>query len=66
MELSSKTIWMHIDKGSVYTILHDAIMKVEGIWIDCIVYKSLETQKVYVRSMKSFVENFKELPNERI
>lgn len=52
-------IYTHIDKGGSYIILHDAMMKVEGIWIDCIVYQNIESKKVYTRSMKSFNENFK-------
>jgi hypothetical protein len=49
-------------KDKSYKILHEGAMKIEGVWIPCVVYQSLYENpygEIWVRSKEAFFERFK-------
>ena len=63
--IENKLLVTHIEKGHTYIIL--GIIKSKhpdtGKWYDAVRYKQLESKETFVRSIKSFCENFRIINN---
>ena len=57
-KLKIETLYTHYRKGGNYTILHYAEMQINDEWIESLVYKSLDSGKIYVRSSEDFDNKF--------
>ena len=63
--IKDKLLVTHIEKGHTYIIL-DIIKSKHpdtGKWYDAVRYKQLESKETFVRSIKSFCENFRIINN---
>ena len=60
--LNTTTLYTHIEKGGIYRILHIHKMKHPdtGKWIPCVTYKSINDNRIWTRSIESFIANFKD------
>lgn len=47
-------------KGTNYTLLGEAQMKIYGHWLPCVIYQDA-TGKMYVRAKDEFFEKFKKI-----
>ena len=59
--IKNKLLVTHIEKGHTYIIL-DIIKSKHpdtGKWYDAVRYKQLKSKETFVRSIKSFCENFR-------
>ena len=63
--IENKFLVTHIEKGHTYIILN--IIKSKhpdtGKWYDAVRYKQLKSKETFVRSIKSFCENFRIINN---
>lgn len=63
--IKNKLLVTHIEKGHTYIVLN--IIKSKhpdtGEWYDAIIYKQLESKETFIRSIKSFCENFRIINN---
>lgn len=63
--IENKLLVTHIEKGHTYIVL-DIIKSKHpntGEWYDAVIYKQLESKETFVRSIKSFCENFRIINN---
>ena len=63
--IENKFLVTHIEKGHTYIIL-DIIKSKHpdtGEWYDAVRYKQLESKETFIRSIKSFCENFRIINN---
>lgn len=63
--IENKLLVTHIEKGHTYIVL-DIIKSKHpdtGEWYDAVRYKQLESKETFVRSIKSFCENFRIINN---
>ena len=63
--IKNKLLVTHIEKGHTYIIL-DIIKSKHpdtGEWYDAVRYKQLESKETFIRSIKSFCENFRIINN---
>ena len=63
--IENKLLVTHIEKGHTYIVL-DIIKSKHpdtGKWYDAVRYKQLESKETFVRSIKSFCENFRIINN---
>lgn len=63
--IENKFLVTHIEKGHTYIVL-DIIKSKHpntGEWYDAVRYKQLESKETFVRSIKSFCENFRIINN---
>ena len=63
--IENKFLVTHIEKGHTYIIL-DIIKSKHpdtGKWYDAVRYKQLESKETFIRSIKSFCENFRIINN---
>lgn len=63
--IENKLLVTHIEKGHTYIIL-DIIKSKHpdtGEWYDAVRYKQLENKETFIRSIKSFCENFRIINN---
>ena len=54
----------YIYKGNLYVIFIKTKMKVNGVWIDCVIYQTLydnQDGEFWVRSSDEFYQLFKEV-----
>ncbi len=66
--LKDKTLtFSHIEKGHTYIILDIVKSKYPDIgkWYDAVIYKQLESKETFIRSIKSFCENFRIINNTK-
>lgn len=58
--IENKLLVTHIEKGHTYIVLDIVKSKHTntGKWYDAVIYKQLENKETFVRSIKSFCENF--------
>lgn len=58
--IENKFLVTHIEKGHTYIVLDIVKSKHPdtGEWYDAVRYKQLESKKTFIRSIKSFCENF--------
>lgn len=63
--IENKFLVTHIEKGHTYIILDIVKSKHPdtGKWYDAVRYKQLESKETFVRSIKSFCENFRIINN---
>ena len=54
-------IYIHVKTGNRYRIFQDCLMKVDGKWMDAIIYTKEENGEMYVREYNDFILNFKTL-----
>ena len=65
--IEHKLLVTHIEKGHTYIIL-DIIKSKHpdtGKWYDAVIYKQLESKETFIRSIKSFCENFRIINNTK-
>lgn len=60
-ERNKEFTYVHIKTGNRYRVIHEGLMKIDGIWKDAIIYISEKNCEVYVREYSDFVLNFKTL-----
>ena len=63
--IENKLLVTHIEKGHTYIVL-DIIKSKHpdtGEWYDAVRYKQLESKEIFIRSIKSFCENFRIINN---
>ncbi len=48
----------HKKNGKRYKKLYEALAKIDGVWIDAVVYQSCYDDEVYVRTIKDFGDSF--------
>ena len=63
--IENKFLVTHIEKGHTYIILDIVKSKHPdtGEWYDAVRYKQLESKETFIRSIKSFCENFRIINN---
>ena len=66
--IENKFLVTHIEKGHTYIVLDIVKSKHPdtGKWYDAVRYKQLESKETFVRSIKSFCENFRIINNNNI
>ena len=52
--------WVNIKNGKTYTILNHTLVKIDGIWLDGILYTTNDSELLFVRSKEDFLLKFKE------
>ena len=52
--------WVNIKNGKTYTILNHTLVKIDGIWLDGILYTTNDSVLLFVRSKEDFLLKFKE------
>ena len=59
--IENKLLVTHIEKGHTYIVLDIVKSKHPdtGEWYDAVRYKQLESKETFIRSIKSFCENFR-------
>lgn len=60
--LNTTTRYSHKEKGGIYIIMFIHKMKcpVTGAWIPSVTYQSLQDNRIWTRSLDSFIENFED------
>lgn len=58
IDINSK--WVNIKNGKTYTILNHTLVKIDGIWLDGILYTTNDSELLFVRSKEDFLLKFKE------
>ena len=48
------TIYKHYKKGGNYIILNAGEMQVDDVWSECVIYRCLNSKKIYVREAVDF------------
>ena len=63
--IENRLLVTHIEKGHTYIVLDIVKSKHPdtGEWYDAVIYKQLESKETFVRSIKSFCENFRIINN---
>ena len=63
--IENRLLVTHIEKGHTYIVLNIVKSKHPdtGEWYDAVIYKQLESKETFVRSIKSFCENFRIINN---
>ena len=63
--IENKLLVTHIEKGHTYIVLDIVKSKHPdtGKWYDAVRYKQLESKETFIRSIKSFCENFRIINN---
>lgn len=58
--VNNTTLYEHKEKGGIYRILYVHKMKHpdNGEWLPCVTYKSMIDDRVWTRSLASFLLNF--------
>ena len=66
--IENKLLVTHIEKGHTYIVLDIVKSKHPdtGKWYDAVIYKQLKSKETFVRSIKSFCENFRIINNNNI
>ena len=61
--INTSSTYTHHEKNGIYKVLEITKSKHPdtGVWYPAVVYKSLEDNRVWVRSVDSFIENFDDL-----
>lgn len=54
-------IYIHTKTGNRYRIIQECLVKIDGTWVDGVVYINDHTGEMYVRSLIDFTKNFKTL-----
>lgn len=57
----------YIYKNKIYCIFKETKMKIDGNWVDCVIYQTLYNNpdgEFWVRSKEEFFKLFKELQND--
>ncbi len=62
MQESSKEIYIHHKNGEYYYIISECLIKDESIWKEGVVYSSLKSDNLYVRTKENFMSKFKLAP----
>ena len=59
--IENKLLVTHIEKGHIYKVLDIVKSKHPdtGEWYDAVIYEQFYNNKIFVRSVKSFCENFR-------
>lgn len=57
----------HKEKGGIYVIkaIHKMKHPDSGEWIPCVTYKSVLDNRIWTRSLQSFVDNFEDYDERR-
>ena len=65
--IENKFLVTHIEKGHTYIVLDIVKSKHPdtGEWYDAVRYKQLESKETFIRSIKSFCENFRIINNNK-
>lgn len=65
--IENKLLVTHIEKGHTYIVLDIVKSKHPdtGEWYDAVRYKQLESKETFIRSIKSFCENFRIINNNK-
>ena len=50
--------YIHRNKGGHYVVSEFLQTKIEGVWIDCVIYKSLEDGLRWCRPVNNFIQKF--------
>lgn len=60
--LNTTTRYSHKTKGGVYIIMFIHKMKhpETNLWIPCVTYQSLQDNRIWTRSLDSFINNFED------
>ena len=66
--IENKLLVTHIEKGHTYIVLDIVKSKHPdtGKWYDAVIYKQLKSKETFIRSIKSFCENFRIINNNNI
>lgn len=56
---SEMYVYVHNKTGNRYRIVQEGQMKVDGKWLDAVIYVSEKNCEMYVREYNDFVANFK-------
>jgi hypothetical protein len=54
-------IYVHTKTGNKYRIIQECLVKIDGTWVDGVIYINDHTGEMYVRSLIDFTKNFKTL-----
>lgn len=54
-------IWIHLKTGNEYRLYQLCKAKINGEWVDVVIYMSLKDGEIYVREYNDFILNFKTL-----
>lgn len=58
--LNTTTRYSHKEKGGLYVIMFIHKMKdpMSDFWIPCVTYQSMQDNRIWTRSLESFIDNF--------
>ena len=59
-------IYIHHRNGEYYHIVSECSIKENGVWKEGIIYASLKSDKLYVRTKENFKSKFKFAPNIKL
>ena len=59
-------IYIHHRNGEYYHIVSECLIKENDVWKDGIIYSSLKSDKLYVRTKKNFKSKFKFAPDIKL
>jgi hypothetical protein len=52
---------MHNKSGIKYIVLHNPLLKINGVWVEAVHYKTLDISgQTYVREKQDFLDKFTE------
>ena len=66
MQEPNKEIYIHHRNGEYYHIVSECLIKENDVWKDGIIYSSLKSDKLYVRTKKNFKSKFKFVPDIKL
>ena len=66
MQEPNKEIYIHHRNGEYYHIVSECLIKENDVWKDGIIYSSLKSDKLYVRTKKNFKSKFKFAPDIKL
>mgnify|MGYP003621265943 CR=1 FL=1 len=66
MQEPNKEIYIHHRNGEYYHIVSECLIKENDVWKDGIIYSSLKSDKLYVRTKKNFKSKFKLAPDIKL
>ncbi len=66
MQEPSKEIYIHHRNGEYYHIVSECSIKENDVWKEGIIYSSLKSDKLYVRTKKNFKSKFKFVPDIKL
>jgi len=56
--------FIHNKTGNEYEFVQDSKVKIDGVWIDCVIYMRISDKEIFVRPTDNFYKSFTKVENE--